>query len=234
NATCAPRATATTSSSVSGSPTDTGMAARLRVGRLAGKPRPLDSAEGAAEEEMPRMLHGEHVTLRAIEREDLPVLHELLDDDLELMARASDTPARPASLAELEHRFEERLEEPDPRTMRFVIEVDDELIGECELHFIDHFQRTCHLGITLGRAYWSKGFGQDAVRALVDFAFRDLAMRKIGLEVLADDERAVGAYTKAGFVEEGRLRAHAWFDGEIHDTLMMGILREEWASGPHH
>ena len=57
------------------------------------------------------MLHGEHVTLRAIERDDLPVLHELLDDDLELMARASDTPARPASLAELEHRFEERLEE---------------------------------------------------------------------------------------------------------------------------
>jgi RimJ/RimL family protein N-acetyltransferase len=118
------------------------------------------------------MLHGEQVSLRALEREDLPALHELLDDDLELMARASDTPARPSSLAELEHRFEERLEESDPRTMRFVIEVDDELIGECELHFIDHFQRTCHLGITLGRAYWSKGFGQDAVRALVDFAWR--------------------------------------------------------------
>ena len=194
--------------------------------------RRANLAATLAAKEVRGMLHGEHVTLRAIEREDRPVLHELLDDDLELMARASDTPARPASLAELEHRFEERLEESDPRTMRFVIEVDEELIGECELHFIDHFQRTCHLGITLGRAYWSKGFGQDAVRALVDFAFRDLAMRKVGLEVLADDERAVGAYAKAGFVEEGRLRAHAWFDGEIHDTLVMGILREEWASGP--
>ena len=73
---------------------------------------------------------------------------------------------------------------------------------------------------------------QDAVRALVDFAFRDLAMRKVGLEVLVDDERAVGAYTKAGFVEEGRLRAHSWFDGEVHDALVMGILREEWESGP--
>ena len=52
------------------------------------------------------------------------------------------------------------------------------------------------------------------------------------LWAVADDERAVGAYAKAGFVEEGRLRAHAWFDGEIHDTLVMGILREEWASGP--
>jgi ribosomal-protein-alanine N-acetyltransferase len=176
------------------------------------------------------MLTGQHVWLRAIEREDLPRLHELFDDDLELMTRASDAPARPSSLAEFEHRFEERLEEPDDRVMRFVIEANREVIGECELHFIDHFQKTCHLGITLGRAYWSKGFGQDAVRTLLDFAFRDLAMRKVELEVLADDERAVGAYRKAGFVEEGRLRAHSWFDGAIHDALVMGILREEWAA----
>jgi RimJ/RimL family protein N-acetyltransferase len=178
------------------------------------------------------MLQGEHVRLRAIEREDLPRLHELFDDDLELMTRASDSPAAPSSLAELEHRFDERLEEADPQTMRFAIEVDDELIGECELHFIDHFQQRCDLGITLGRDYWSKGFGQDAVRTLVDFAFRDLSIRRIGLEVLADDERAVGAYSRAGFVEEGRLRAYSWFDGEVHDALLMGILREEWARGP--
>ncbi len=175
------------------------------------------------------MLKGRTVWLRAIEREDLPRLHELFDADLELLARASNEPARPSSLAELEHQFDRRVEEPDGQAMRFVIEVEDEVIGECELHFIDHFQQTCHLGITLGRAYWSRGLGQDAVKTLVDFAFRDLAMRKVRLEVLADDERAVGAYRKAGFVEEGRLRAHAWFDGDVHDSLLMGILREEWA-----
>jgi RimJ/RimL family protein N-acetyltransferase len=176
------------------------------------------------------MLTGQTVRLRAVERDDLPRLHELFDDDLELMTRSSDEPARPLSLAEFEHRFDERVEEPDDSVMRFVIEADDEVIGTCELHFIDHFQQTCHLGITLGRAFWAKGFGQDAVRTLVAFAFRDLAMRKVGLEVLADDERAVGAYRKAGFTEEGKLRAHAWFDGAVHDALLMGILRDEWAA----
>jgi RimJ/RimL family protein N-acetyltransferase len=176
------------------------------------------------------MLTGQNVVLRAVEREDLPRLHELFDGDLELMTRSSDEPARPSSLAELEQRFDERLEEPDDTVMRFVVETGDEVIGTCELHLIDHFQQTCHLGITLGRDYWSRGFGQDAVRTLLDFAFRDLAMRKVGLEVLADDGRAVGAYRKAGFTEEGRLRAHAWFDGAVHDALLMGILREEWAA----
>jgi len=174
------------------------------------------------------MLNGFHVRLRAIEREDLPRLHELFDDDLELIARAEDTPPRPVSLAELEQRFDERLEEADRSVMRFAIEVDDEVIGECELHFIDHYRATCQLGVVLGREYWGKGFGQDAVRALLGFAFRDLNMRKVGLEVLADDERAVGAYLSAGFVEEGRLREHSWFEGAYHDALVMGILREEW------
>ena len=174
------------------------------------------------------MLDGEHVRLRVVEREDLPRLHELLDDDLELIARSSDSPPRPISLAALEQRFDERLEDPDRSAMNFAIEVDDDLIGECGLHFIDHYRRSCHLGIALGREYWAKGFGQDAVRTLVDFAFRDLNMWKVGLEVLADDDRAVGAYRKAGFVEEGRLRAHSWFEGAFHDALVMGILRPEW------
>ena len=174
------------------------------------------------------MLNGTHVRLRAIEREDLARLHELFDDDLELLGRSEDTPPRPVSLAELEQRFDERLEEADRSVMRFAIEVDDELIGECELHFIDHYRATCQLGVVLGREYWGKGFGQDAVRALLGFAFRDLNMRKVGLEVLADDERAVGAYRGAGFVEEGRLREHSWFEGAYHDALVMGILREEW------
>ena len=174
------------------------------------------------------MLEGQHVRLRAIEREDLPSLHELLDDDLELMTRRSDEPPRPIALAELEQRFDEALEEPDQTSMWFAAEVDDELIGECGLPSIDHYRRSCEIGIALGREYWAKGLGQDAVRTLVDFAFRDLGMHKVGLEVLADDDRAVGAYRKVGFVEEGRRREHSWFEGEFHDALVMGILREEW------
>jgi diamine N-acetyltransferase len=177
------------------------------------------------------MLDGQHVRLRAIERDDLPVLHELLDDDLEVMTRSSDEPPRPVTLAGLEQRFDEGLEEPNGSAMRFGIELDGELIGECGLHVIDHYRRSCHLGIALGRAYWAKGLGQDALRTLIGFAFRDLGMHKVGLEVLADDERAVGAYRKVGFVEEGRLRDHSWFEGAFHDALVMGILRDEWDGG---
>jgi RimJ/RimL family protein N-acetyltransferase len=53
-------------------------------------------------------------------------------------------------------------------------------------------------------------------------------MNRIGLYVLAEDPRAVGAYHKAGFVEEGRIRQHAWVRGRYEDELVMAILREDW------
>ena len=106
--------------------------------------------------------------------------------------------------------------------------MDGELIGEAGLHRIDHFSRTCELGIGIGRAYWGNGFGQDAVRTLLDYAFEHLNMNRVGLYVLAEDPRAVGAYRKAGFVEEGRIRQHAWVRGRYEDELVMSVLREEW------
>jgi RimJ/RimL family protein N-acetyltransferase len=106
--------------------------------------------------------------------------------------------------------------------------VDGELIGEAGLHRIDHFSRACELGIGIGREFWGKGFGQDAVRTLVDYAFEHLNMNRVGLYVLAEDPRAVGAYRKAGFVEEGRIRQHAWVRGRYEDELVMAILREDW------
>ena len=101
-------------------------------------------------------------------------------------------------------------------------------MGEAGLHDIVHFDRHCELGIGIARDFWGKGFGQDAVRTLVDYAFEHLNMNRVELYVLADDARAVGAYRKAGFVEEGRLRQKAWVRGEYHDELVMSVLRGDW------
>jgi Acetyltransferase (GNAT) domain len=77
--------------------------------------------------------------------------------------------------------------------------VDGELIGEAGVHRIDHFSRACELGIGIGREFWGKGFGQDAVRTLVDYAFEHPNLNRVGLDVLAEDPRAVG-------VPQGRVR----------------------------
>ena len=173
------------------------------------------------------MLTGERVVLRPIERGDQKRLWELVGD-FEVSVLSSNGPVGPRSFTEFEAEYEERDAEAKRKAFYFVIELDGEMVGECGLHAIDHFNRRCELGIGIGREYWGKGLGQDAVRTLVDYAFEHLNMNRVGLCVLADDSRAVGAYRKAGFVEEGRRRQHAWVRGEYHDELVMSVLREEW------
>lgn len=173
------------------------------------------------------MLTGNRVVLRPIERADLPRLWELVRD-FEVSVPSSPGPVGPQSLAEFEAQYEERDAEAKRRAFYFAMEVDGELVGECGLHAIDHFNRRCELGIGIGQDYWGKGYGQDAVRTLVDYAFEHINMNRVELYVLADDPRAVGAYRKAGFVEEGRLRRKVWVRGEYHDELVMSVLREDW------
>lgn len=178
------------------------------------------------------MLEGQRVVLRPIQTWDRERLYELVET-IEVRALSSGRPPLPLSLAEAEAREKRYIEERNENSAWFAIDVDSELIGGCGLHSIDHYQQHAEVGISIAKEHWGKGYGQDAVRTLVDYGFRHLNLAKISLRVLADDERAVGAYRSAGFTEEGRLRAHAWYDGERHDELVMAVLREEWgAPGP--
>ncbi len=173
------------------------------------------------------MLQGDRVVLRPVQAWDRERLYELVET-IEIRALSSGKPPLPLSLEEIEARDKRWIEERHEDSAWFAIDVDAELIGICGLHEIDHYQQLAEVGIRIGKDHWGKGLGQDAVRTLVEYGFRHLNLAKISLRVLADDERAVGAYRKVGFVEEGRLRAHAWYDGARHDELVMAVLREEW------
>src|SRR5207248_8135078 len=95
-------------------------------------------------------------------------------------------------------------------------------------HF-DWTGRTCELGIGIGdAAYRGKGYGRDAMRVLLAYAFGLRNLRKIWLGVDADNELAVRCYRACGFVEEGRLRQHVSRTGQYGDFLFMGLLSDEW------
>jgi RimJ/RimL family protein N-acetyltransferase len=174
------------------------------------------------------MLHGEKVTLRAQEREDLPIFWAHYNDlDLELLA-SSGYPPTPVSMAAMVTRFNEKVAETEPNYW-FTLEAEGKVIGDCALMEIDKTARTCTLGIVIGeREYWGKGYGRDAVAVIIDYGFRQLNMHRIWLDVLASNLRAIRSYKACGFREEVRLRRHIWVDGALRDAVMMGLLRAEW------
>jgi RimJ/RimL family protein N-acetyltransferase len=85
------------------------------------------------------------------------------------------------------------------------------------------------LGIVIGdKNYWGQGYGTDAVRAVLRWAFDYLNLNRVWLTVYDYNERAFRCYAKCGFRHEGTMRQAKYADGEHHDELMMGILRDEF------
>jgi RimJ/RimL family protein N-acetyltransferase len=178
------------------------------------------------------MLKGERVTLRAVERSDLPAIHAVRNDP-EVEGRVFAAPL-PHSLAELEAQFDAQAAKPahEREDIVFAIEVGGAVIGRIILFDADTVGATIRLGIAIARDHQGRGIGTEAVDLVLAYAFGDLGVRRVWLDVLADNPRAIASYRKSGFVEEGRLRAHYWHDGEHRDGIVMGILRPEWEQRP--
>jgi diamine N-acetyltransferase len=170
---------------------------------------------------------GKRVRLRAIERDDLPAFVRWLNDPEVIQYLQM---YWPLSRAQEEQWFEDSLRQQNDRIMA-IETVDGLLIGDVGLHRIDWKERDATLGIVLGeKQYWGQGYGQDAIMALLRFAFETLNLHRVHLTVYAYNLRGIRCYEKCGFKKEGCLREAHYHDGRYHDEIMMGILASEFAT----
>jgi diamine N-acetyltransferase len=118
----------------------------------------------------------------------------------------------------------------DPKTPTFIIQTRRGTdIGVIGLQLDEPRSARATLGISIfERRYWDRGCGTDAVRTLVDGAFRAMPLVRIELVVLADNERAIRCYERAGFAREGVLRRVLYHLGRRKDAVVMSALHEEW------
>ena len=141
----------------------------------------------------------------------------------------------PLSLAQVEKRIARLSEEQGKELVTFLIclAADDRPIGEVMLTDLDRRNGSAQLGIFIGEAgEWGKGYGTDAVNAIVDFGFAQLRLERIWLNVWTENPRARRAYEKAGFVHEGTLRHDRYEHGEFTSGDLMSITRSEWEALP--
>jgi diamine N-acetyltransferase len=177
------------------------------------------------------MIHGKTIRLRAIEREDLPRYVQWLNDE---EVRQGLDLFLPMSLVEEERWFESMLEQ-DPIERALAIDVREEdrwiHVGSCGLFSFDPRAHKAELGILIGdKTCWDKGYGTDTLLTLLDHAFGTLNLNRVSLQVFESNQRAIKAYERVGFQVEGRLREDRFHQGRFEDTLIMGILRDEWKS----
>lgn len=172
-------------------------------------------------------LIGDTIYLRAIEIEDAPRFVEWLNDPEVRRYLARNFP--PLNLGREREWIENLYKDRSRVVFGIVLKESDKLIGSTGFEGIDWCNRRAGFGIAIGdKTEWSKGAGTEATELVVRYGFDTLNLNRIALNVFDHNPRAMRAYEKAGFVREGVLRQDRYIEGAYRDSIVMGILREEW------
>ncbi|SRR5581483_243157 len=171
------------------------------------------------------MIAGEHVILRAFEREDVERCYRWMNDPNIVRTLKTRYPIA----FENEAEWLEGAMHPSHFERHFAIERKDDRshIGNASIHDIDWVSRTAWFGLFIGEpSAWNRGFGGDAIRTLVRFAFDDMNLEKLRINVFDYNDRAKHVLAAQGFVEEGKLKKDFYREGTWHDIVILSVFRE--------
>jgi diamine N-acetyltransferase len=169
------------------------------------------------------MLRNASLRLRAIDTEDLDMLRAWRNDpacysafyEFDALSRAQQT------------AWWEQASARTHQEKNYIIArvQDNTPLGTISLLDIDWRSRNAEVGrMWVAPAYQRQGVARQALGLLLAYALGHLGLRKLWLEVLADNHAAVALYQQAGFVQELTLRAHVFKHGQFCDVWVMAYM----------
>lgn len=108
-----------------------------------------------------------------------------------------------------------------------VLRKTNKTIGSVYLRDVNRIQRKAEYGIFIGEDEKGKGYGTQAARLMIKYAFEDMHLHKLYLRVFADNVRAISSYKKAGFYQEGLFIDDVYVQDAYRDIVWMAIINSK-------
>ena len=180
-----------------------------------------------------QLFEGADIRFGPIDHDRDPEIESKWTHDAGFMRLYDIAPVRPLSVAMVKKQYEklEKQAEQDKNMYYFAIRTkeDDRLIGNAMVHRIEWTNGNGWVRLGIGAAEdRRKGYGTQALRMLLRFAFAELNLFRVTAAVQEYNEGAVALLKKMGFVEEIRRRKALERDGRRWDMLLFGLLNDEW------
>jgi len=172
-------------------------------------------------------IEGEKVSLAPLTAEDAKACYEwFVDPEIRKFVSSH---ALPNTFEKSRNFIEEMNVSNNDVLLGIFTRPDGEYIGNIALHGIDRDNSNAFFGIVIGNSKnHGKGMGTEAVRLLLLYAFRNLGLNMVFLNVFADNVRAIRSYEKLGFKKCGTLPKGFRRDGEFIDCTIMAVLASEF------
>lgn len=169
---------------------------------------------------------GKKVYLRALEQKDCDMLLKLINDpETERMIGGYSFPT--SSLAQNDWLINKA---NGKNVFRCAIVPNDEndAVGTIILSDIDEKNACAEIHIKLLDTARGKGFGSDAVNAILKYAFNELRLNCIYSNVVSYNDASKELFEKCNFKQEGILRSRLFKDGNFQDVYSYSILKSEY------
>ena len=159
------------------------------------------------------MIYGKKIYLREILKEDIDIAYNLCSDSevLKYNGYQYGVSSKKYMVEHLKY-----LNIPSKRSY-VIINKPGTIVGVITYSEDKYSRNVYNISLTIGKKYWRRGYGTDSIKA-----------NKVELEVVRENEAAVLCYKKCGFVEEGIRRKKYYYKGDYLDTIVMGLLKEEF------
>ncbi|WP_214742419.1 GNAT family N-acetyltransferase [Exiguobacterium sp. s63] len=104
-----------------------------------------------------------------------------------------------------------------------------QLIGSIDLFNFDSMTENCEVGYTIGYSWWNRGYGTEALKAVIDFGFKRMNIHKISAAHNLDNPASGIIMKKNGMVQEGIVR-HMIRNAknQYKDCAIYGLLQEDY------
>ncbi|WP_195573844.1 GNAT family N-acetyltransferase [Paenibacillus sp. 1001270B_150601_E10] len=171
-------------------------------------------------------LQGDNVYLRPVEVEDADQYYATLyDEDVRYLTGTKASFSKHQVVRHLEAKGLD-----SSSVLLWIIRKDtNEPIGDIELQEIDGMNRSAGLRIAInGGSHQGKGFGSEAIRLMLDYAFGICNLHRVELNVYAYNERAIHVYQKIGFKQEGIQRDALFYNHRYYNSIIMSMLEDEY------
>lgn len=180
-----------------------------------------------------QLFEAQDVRFAPIDYETHPEVESKWTHDAEFMRLMELKPIRPLSPEMVKKQYEtiEKEMEEDKNLYYFSIhtKADNQFIGKAIIEWIDWANGNGFLRLGIGSAaHRRKGYGSQALRMLLRFAFDELNLYRVTAVVPAYNEGAIKLFQKFGFMEEVRRRKAIHRDNEFWDLVAFGLLNAEW------
>ncbi len=145
------------------------------------------------------------VKLRMLKEKDIPFMLEWMKDKEQAAFFRFDPDNVTEETAAAYIRSAQR---PDPDYHFAVTDEQDEYLGTISLKQVDRENKHAEYAVSLRKCAIGTGVAAEATRAILKYAFDELGLHRVYLNVFSDNLRARRFYEKMGFVFEGEFQDH--------------------------